>query len=276
MLKIITWAAVFYFLYCGLMFLFQRQIIFPRYHVEPAPGTASRIDGLERIWLELDFGKVESWFLPAGGEGKHPVVIFAHGNAELIDHWAEPLLPLTGAGIGIYLVEYPGYGRSQGSPSQESIVETFTLAYDRILERPDVDPQRVVFFGRSLGGGVVCALAEKRKPSALVLMSTFTGISRMAQKFGVPGFFVRDPFDNLETVKSLSVPVLVIHGKQDETVPYFHGAELAETAPRATLISYECGHNDCPPDWKIFYGDFKTFLINSHLMNPKSKDGTAF
>ncbi|MFO8084027.1 MAG: alpha/beta hydrolase [Desulfobacterales bacterium] len=269
MLKILTWGLVFYLLYCGLMFLFQRQIIFPRHHAEQLPESAKKISGLEKIWLELSFGKVESWFLPPIAEGKHPVMIFAHGNAELIDHWVEAFLPLTRSGLGVYLVEYPGYGRSQGLPSQDTVVETFTEAYDYIIGRSDVDPEKVVFLGRSLGGGVVCALAQKRKPAAIILMSTFTGISAMAKKFGVPGFFIRDPFDNLKTVESYDRPLLVIHGKHDGTVPYSHGVKLSKNAPYGKLITYDCGHNDCPPDWDTFYDDIRKFLINSKIQNEK-------
>lgn len=271
MLKILTWVLIFYFSYCGFLFAFQRQILFPRHHTIPMPQVAEKIPGLEKIWLELSFGKVESWFLPpVCAETKCPVLIFAHGNAELIEHWPEFFLPLTRSGIGVYLVEYPGYGRSQGLPSQKTILETFMAAYDHIIDRPDVDSNGVVFFGRSIGGGAVCALAEKRKPAAIILMSTFTSVSRMARKFGVPGIFIRDPFDNLRTMESFDGPLLVIHGKHDEIIPYSHGIKLSKAASRGKLITYECGHNDCPPDRDVFYEDIITFLIKSGVHNGKN------
>ena len=271
MLKILTSVLIFYLLYCGLLFAFQRQILFPRHQAIPMPQVAEKISGLEKIWLELSFGKVESWFLPpVCNEGKCPVLLFAHGNAELIEHWPEFFLPLTHSGIGVYLLEYPGYGRSQGLPSQKTIVETFIAAHDQIIDRPDVNPDGVVFFGRSIGGGAVCALAEKRKPMAIILMSTFTSISRMAGKFGVPGIFIRDPFDNLRTMESFDGPLLVIHGKHDEIIPYSHGINLSGAAPHGQLITYECGHNDCPPDRDVFYDDIITFLIKSGVHNGKN------
>lgn len=234
------------------------------------PQVAEKIPGLEKIWLELSFGKVESWFLPpVCAETKCPVLLFAHGNAELIEHWPEFFLPLTRSGIGVYLVEYPGYGRSQGLPSQKTILETFMAAYDHIIDRPDVDSDGVVFFGRSIGGGAVCALSEKRKPAAIILMSTFTSVSRMAGKFGVPGIFIRDPFDNLRTMESFDGPLLVIHGKHDEIIPYSHGINLSGAAPHGQLITYECGHNDCPPDRDVFYEDIITFLKKSGVHNGK-------
>jgi uncharacterized protein len=266
MLKILTWVLILYLLYCGFLFLFQRRILFPRHYAIPMPQVAEKISKLEIIWLELSFGKVESWFLePIEGKGKRPVILFAHGNGELIEHWPEFFLPLTRSGIGVYLVEYPGYGRSEGLPSQKTILETFIAAYDHIVDYPDVDPEHVILFGRSIGGGAVCALAEKRRPAAIILMSAFSSVSKMARKFGVPGFFIQDPFDNLKTVKSFDGPLLVIHGNRDEIIPYSHGVHLSEAAPRGKLITYDCAHNDCPPDWNVFYDDIKTFLINSNI-----------
>jgi uncharacterized protein len=274
MLKTLTWVLIFYLLYSGFLFLFQRRILFPRHYAIPMPQVAEKISRLEIIWLELSFGKVESWFLPPiGSKGKRPVILFAHGNGELIEHWPELFLPLTHSGIGVYLVEYPGYGRSEGLPSQKTILETFIAAHDHIVDHPDVDSNRVVLLGRSIGGGAVCALAEKRKPAAIILMSAFSSVSRMARKFGVPGFFIRDPFDNLKSVRSFDGPLLVIHGKQDEIIPYSHGVKLSEAASRGELVTYDCAHNDCPPDWNVFYDDIRAFLIKSNIddvvKNPK-------
>lgn len=268
MLKILALAAILYLSYCGFMFAFQRQVLFPRQYAIQIPDKAEKIRGLQKIWLELSFGKVESWFLPPlSNEKKGPVLIFAHGNAELIEHWPEFFLPLTQSGIGVYLVEYPGYGRSEGIPSEKTIVETFVTAYDYIIKNPDVDPARVVFFGRSIGGGAVCALAEKRKPAAIILMSTFTGVSRMAKKYAVPGFLIRDPFDNLKTVESYGGPLLVIHGKHDEIIPYSHGVSLFQAAGQGQLVTYECGHNDCPPNLEEFYKDILKFLKKSGVQS---------
>jgi pimeloyl-ACP methyl ester carboxylesterase len=163
-MKLIAWGVVLYLSYCGFLFFFQRAILFPRSQTTPMPHAADKIPGLEKIRLDLPFGQVESWYLPPVSNDKpRPVLIFAHGNAELIDHWPAFLHPLTRFGIGVLLVEYPGYGRSDGSPSQESVTAAFVEAYDRIVERKDVAPDQVVFAGRSIGGGAVCALAEKKK-----------------------------------------------------------------------------------------------------------------
>jgi fermentation-respiration switch protein FrsA (DUF1100 family) len=178
----------------------------------------------------------------------------------LIDSWPEALKRVPAMGVGLLLVEYPGYGRSAGSPSQESISETFTRAYDTLAARPDVDPARNVFFGRSLGGGAVCDLAAKRPAAALILMSCFTSVRSFAIRYLAPSFLIRDPFDNLAVVRDYSGPVLVIHGRFDEIIPFGHGNTLHAAARNGKMIAYDAGHNDCPPDWSVFWRDVEEFL----------------
>ena len=258
-----------YLCYCAFLFLMQRQIMYPRSMIEPPPGDLPHVSGMEKIWLETDFGKVETWYLRPGHlneSGPSPVVIFAHGNAELIDFMPEELSIFTELGIGVLLVEYPGYGRSQGSPSQQSITQTFVKAYDMITARKDVDSTRIILFGRSLGGGAVCALARKRSAAALILMSAFTSARSFAPKYLVPGLLIRDPFDNLSVVSAFKGPVLVMHGKTDEIIPYRHGVTLARAATHGTLLSYACGHNDFPPGWFGFKEKVETFLENAGIL----------
>ena len=165
------------------------------------------------------------------------------------------------------LVEYPGYGRSAGSPSEESITQTFVAAYDLLTSRKDVDPSRIVFFGRSLGGGAVCALARHRPSATLILMSTFSSAKSFAKNFLAPSFIVRDPFDNLGVVKNYPHPVLIIHGKRDTVIPFSHAKALHKAAKQGTLIAYDAGHNDCPPDWKIFWKDVEGFLLENNIIS---------
>ena len=135
-IKITLWAFLFYFAYCCLLFVMQRQIIFPRSHI-PYPSGAERVvPGLEKIWLSTHSGKFETWFMPPlnlNPSKPAPAVIFGHGNAELIDFCPEELKGFTRIGIGVLLIEYPGYGRSEGSPSQKSISHAFNAGYDLSL-----------------------------------------------------------------------------------------------------------------------------------------------
>jgi hypothetical protein len=270
MLKLAAIALAAYAAYCGLLFLAQRQVLFPRYLI-PEPGAADTERwGIEVLWLETSFGRVEAWFLPpAAGTaaGPAPAVIFAHGNGELIDFWPPLLDRFARWGVGLLLVEYPGYGRSAGSPSQAAIAEAFTLAFDRLASRPDVDPARIVFFGRSLGGGAVCELSLTRPARALILMSCFTSVRAFAIRYLAPAFLIRDPMDNLAAVRRFAGPVLVIHGRSDEVIPFGHGQALAAAAPDGRMIAYDAGHNDCPPDWAVFWRDIEIFLGDAGLLS---------
>jgi len=261
LLKLIGSALLIYVAYCALMFFAQRHVLFPRYMIPSPQPPDFKAQRIEPWWLETSFGKVEAWYLPpAAADKAAPAVIFGHGNGELIDYWPNELGRFSKMGVGLLLVEYPGYGRSAGSPSQESIAETFTLAYDRLTARPDVDPARIVLFGRSLGGGAVCDLALKRPSAALILMSCFQSVSAFAYRYLAPAFLIRDSFDNLSAVRRYKGPVLVIHGNADEVVPFGHGQALHAAAPNGKMIVYEAGHNDCPPDWAVFWRDVEEFL----------------
>jgi pimeloyl-ACP methyl ester carboxylesterase len=230
---------------------------------------------LEKIQLTMHFGKVEAWYLPppeTHDQPPRPVVIFAHGNAELIDFCVQELIPFTQWGIGVLLVEFPGYGRSEGRPSERTITETFTAAYDTITRRTYIDNDRVILYGRSIGGGAACALLKERPAAALILMSTFTSIRSFAKRYLAPPFLIRDPFDNVAAIEKYNGPVLIFHGKHDEVIPYDHGKSLYQSAPNGKFISYTCGHNDCPPDDAHFWREIKNFLVSAGIINPESRD----
>jgi len=270
-----SWILLLYLSYCTLLFFLQRHMLFPRDLIQVPSSSQISIQGLEKLRIPAKQGNVEAWFIKP--EFKKidleqqnkplPALIFAHGNAEIIDFWVDEFKNITDMGIGILLVEYPGYGRSAGNPSQESITRVFIDAYDMLVSRSDVDPDRIILMGRSLGGGAVCQLAANRPCAALILMSTFTSARSFTKRYLVPGFLMRDPFDNLEVIKNYANPVLVIHGKKDEVIPFAHGEKLAKAAPNSTMIEYICGHNDCPPDWKIFRSDVKKFLSNAKIIH---------
>ncbi len=261
-----------YILYLSILFISQRKMLFPAYMIEVPQYAGDTIKSLEQNWLEMEDGPVETWFLPAQSDNdniaenrKSPVIIFAHGNGELIDFWADEFLYFAKQGISILLVEYPGYGRSKGSPSQKSITKAFVKAYDMMLKRNDIDPEKIVFFGRSIGGGAVCSLARERKPAAIILMSAFINTKSFAGKYLAPGALILDPFDNLKVMEQFKGPALIIHGRHDELIPYDHGLKLHKACKNSKLITYDCGHNNCPPNLDTFINDVKIFLKESGI-----------
>lgn len=259
-----------YLAYIGIFLILQRSIIYPGQYLAAPPDVAQTIPGLERWWLETDQGLVEAWFMPtpqASATQPAPIIIYAHGNGELIDYWPQSLTLFLEQGLSLLLVEYPGYGRSAGRPSQKSITRAMVAAYDRLLATPIVDPARIIIYGRSLGGGAACALAAKHPPAALILQSTFTSIRQMALRHWIPGFLVQDSFDNASVVQGYLGPTLIIHGVKDEVIPFSHGERLAQIALQATFITSPCGHNDCPPGTPPNETKVLTFLRQANILN---------
>lgn len=259
---------IFYVFYVGYFYFNQRTILFPR-HLVGSPDEPPTEAGLERMWLATSVGQVEAWYLAplntAAGQ-RAPLCILAHGNGDLIDRWLPSVTTLRQMGIGVLLVEYPGYGRSQGEPSYTSIRETILLAYDTIIDHPQVDPARILLFGHSVGGGAVGILAAERASSGMVLLSTFSSIAALANEMWLPGFAARDRFDNLAVVRNYPHPLLIIHGTQDRTISYQHSVALHATARQSELISLECGHNGCIEDWDKFWLDLRPFLVRTGIL----------
>lgn len=272
--KLLALAVFAYAGYALLVFLMQRQIIYPgrSLRVSGAPPA-----GILTVEVVTSAGRSVAWFMPPlrrrPGE-RRPLVVFFHGNGEVIDYLPEQAEGFRGMGVGVLLVEYPGFGRSPGKPGEESITETAVAAYDAVLRREEVDPLRVVLFGRSLGGGAACALAARRPSAALILQSTFSSTRALARSFLVPGFLVRDVFDNGALLAAYRQPVLLFHGSRDATIPPEHSRRLQRLAPHARLVEFDCDHNDFPPDWHEFYRVIAAFLEDAALI-PASRQADS-
>lgn len=258
-----------YALYIVVFALAQRQVLYPaRYRAARGPVPRD----VERLSVTIALGRetvpIETWLMrPALADGSVPVLLFAHGNGELIDDWPESMRAVVSHGVAVALVEYPGFGRSGGSPSQASVSAAMAAAYDALAQHEGIDPDRIVPWGRSLGGGAACTLIGRRPLRALVLQSTFTSIRAFAPRYGVPPFLVRDPYDNAEALASFSGPTLILHGNVDDIVPFHHGQRLHHVAPNSTFIEYDAGHNDCPPDWGAFVDDLVRFLVDAGVIS---------
>ncbi|GLI38037.1 alpha/beta hydrolase [Geobacter hydrogenophilus] len=269
-LRLLILGAVIYAAYGALCYLLQRSLMYPGRAIDVA-GQPPRIPGMVPLYLDTGFGRVDAWFLPAPGikAGQTgPVVLVFHGNGEVIDFLPEEAEDFRALGMGVLLVEYPGYGRSGGSPSEESITAAAVAAYDAVIGQRGVDAGRVVAFGRSLGGGAACALSRQRHLAAIILQSPFTSTRPFARRMLLPGFLVRDVFDNRHALAAYSGPVLVLHGIHDDIIPVGHGRELARTARRGRLVELACAHNDCPPDRRVFLRTVAGFLRDEGITGP--------
>ena len=262
-LRLLAIVAVIYGCYALLLYLGQRGVMYPGRGIKVDPSPPNSSAELSVQSLDTGLGAVETWFLPAANPssgGRSPALIFFHGNGEVIDFLAGQVHELRRIGVHVMLVEYPGYGRSAGSPTEASITAAAVAAYDALARRSDVDPSRIIAFGRSIGGGPACSLSMKRPLAALVLQSSFTSTRPFARKLLLPGFLVRDVFDNLAAVRRFSGPILVAHGKRDDIIPFSHGLELAKAGSNVEFVAFDCSHNDCPPDMDLFWRMVGEFL----------------
>lgn len=247
--------------YFGSLVLFQRSILFPR---PPVPIASLRPVDTQQVWLSTSTGPVEAWYLPPNDSPAlpSPLIIFFHGNGELIDFLPEEFAQPRLRGIGVLLVEFPGYGRSSGSPSQPSVTAAALAAFDWTSTRSDIDSKRIVAYGRSLGGAAAAVLSAERPTAALVLESTFTSVRSFAHTFWLPEVAVRDPFDTLAVLPRYHKPTLILHGDHDEIVPPSHALQLAQAARDPELHFLSCGHNDCIRPWSLVL----RFLTESQIL----------
>lgn len=248
--------------YVGGIALLERSLLFPR---PPAPTTPLRPSDAQQVWLPTSSGPVECWYLPPVPSSPQPapLIISFHGNGELVDWLPTEFAEPRRWGMGVLLVEFPGYGRSSGEPSQPSITAAAIAAYDwASRQSTTIDSKRIVAYGRSLGGAAAAILASERPIATMVLESTFTSVRSFAHAFLVPEFVVRDPFDTLALLTRYRRPTLILHGSRDTIVPPHHAQQLAKAAPRSEVHYLPCGHNDCPRPWPLV----RSFLTNAQVL----------
>jgi pimeloyl-ACP methyl ester carboxylesterase len=263
-------AAGLYLAFLACLFIFQRTIIYPGTGIV-VPTAPPSAPGLEVVNLQLPSGSAETLFLPAMGiVGPAPVMIFAHGNGEVTDFWVDAFTGFRNLGIGVLLVEYPGYGRSLGAPSERSLREAVDAAYDHIAADPRVDKTRIFGFGRSLGGGAICILAHDRPLRALILESTFPSLSIFAARYWAPSFLLRDRFNSAEVLEQYGGTVLVIHGEHDKLIPWEQGKRLADASTHSQFKLYDCGHGCWDPNRLPFWKDAIPFLTNAGILRDAS------
>ncbi|MBN2528644.1 MAG: alpha/beta hydrolase [Deltaproteobacteria bacterium] len=189
---------------------------------------------------------LHGWFLK--GDDDAPTILFCHGNAGNISGREQLLTLFHELHVNVFIFDYRGYGKSEGSPSEKGTVEDVTAAWDLLREQRQIAPERIVIFGRSLGGGVATHLASRVRFAGLILMSTFTAVpdaGQAAYPFLPIRLLSKYEYPNLKHIKSIQQPVLFFHGLDDKTIPFSHGRQLFEAAPGPkTFVELPGGHND--------------------------------
>lgn len=211
--------------------------------------------------------RLHGWFVP--GESEMTLVWF-HGNAGNISHRVEHLAELhTRLGMNIFIFDYRGYGRSEGRPSERGTYLDADAALAYLRSRPDVDGQKMVFFGHSLGCAIAVEAAAGNSAYAVVLESPITSIQAMARRaypfLPGAGALVRTKYDTLAKIKGINAPLMVLHGDRDDTVPLDMGRELFEAAnpPKRFYAIEGAGHNDIyVVGGRAYYDELAGFLAD--------------
>lgn len=185
------------------------------------------------------------------------LLIMAHGNGELIDDYVPEARSLARRGVDVLLIEYPGYGIGDGTPTTEGMREVSLQAYDWAVETVlPTPPERLVGFGFSLGTGIVCHLAKNRHIDGLILCAPFSELHMLAKRAAIPPFLMRNRFDNVSALAEFDGPVRILHGGGDPLIPPKYSKILAVTLDDVDRVLIDgAGHNDLfltPPASETF------------------------
>ncbi|ANB03536.1 alpha/beta hydrolase [Ectothiorhodospira sp. BSL-9] len=247
--------------FVGMLYLTQGQMVFlPMSAHSASPSDA----GLpyEEVWLDTEDGeRLHAWFIPAreGAEGqagaqsnecRAPVLLFLHGNAGNISHRLESLDIFHRIGLSVLILDYRGYGKSSGSPTEEGTYRDALAGWHHLVEERDYAPEEVVIFGRSLGAAVAAYTGAQVQPGALILESAFTSAPDLGAELypWVPvRTLLRFEYDTRRALEQVESPILLAHSRDDEIVPHSHLERLKQAAGQArevSVLEMRGGHND--------------------------------
>jgi fermentation-respiration switch protein FrsA (DUF1100 family) len=236
----------------------RKSLFFPSRYPEGYWNVESFGFKVEECFFEAtDNTKLHGWFVPVDSAGK--VLLWFHGNAGNLSHRLDNIQMLRKHQIACFIIDYRGYGRSEGEPEEQGIYLDAEAAYDFLIRQKGFLSENIILFGRSLGGGVAAELALRKKCAGLILESTFTSVGAMARKI-MPILpttrILKNQFNTLNKIEQINVPVLIIHGKNDEFIPFSHGEKLFERANEPKFFyAVESGHND------LYYRGGEAYLL---------------
>ena len=231
-----------------LVYLMQGRMLYladvPGRELEATPDQSGM--EYEDVWLQTEDGvDIHGWFIQ--GETSR-VLLFFHGNAGNISHRLFSIRQFLNLGLSVFIIDYRGYGQSGGRVTEQGLYRDADAAWRYLTEERGIDGDEIVIFGRSLGGSVAANLAARFEPQALILESTFTSVPDAAQDIypWLPARWLsRLRHATSEYVRDVQSPVLVVHSRDDEIIPYHHGEGVFDAAnePR-TMLTLRGGHNE--------------------------------
>ncbi len=226
---------VVYAVACLLAYLAADGMIFL-----PPPSTYR--DSAETVRLTTADGvRITASYLP--NEHADYTILYSHGNAEDLGVIAPSLDRFREWGFSVFAYDYRGYGTSEGKASERGAYKDIDAAYDHLTRVLGVPPARIIAYGRSVGSGPAVDLAARRPLAGLVVESGFLTAFRVLTRVSLLPF---DKFRNIDKIGKVSCPVLVMHGVQDDIIPFDHGQQLFAAArePKRALWVEGAGHND--------------------------------
>lgn len=240
-MTVLLWVAVALAAVLGLLWVFQRNLIYLPSQSVPAPPH----DVAEVTYETADGLTITAWLLESDS-GRGAVIVF-NGNAGNRSHRLPLARALADLGLTVLLTDYRGYGSNPGSPSEEGLAIDGRAAVDYMTERRIDDP--LVLFGESLGAGVAIGLARQQPPQAMILRSPFISLPDIAAvhyRWLPSSLLLRDRYQNLDGIDDIDTPVLVVVGGGDRIVPPDQSRAVYEAAnePKEILLVEGADHND--------------------------------
>ncbi len=253
-----------FFLY--VRYLEHTGIFFPTRPLSASPADFGI--AFDEVRLRTEDGvQIHGWFLK--NPPNRSAFIYLHGNAGNIADRLEKLALMMKLGTNILIIDYRGFGQSEGTPTEQGLYKDARAAYDYLLTRPDVDSKKIVVYGASLGGVVAIDLAAHRPLAGLIVDSTFTCAADMARRLYpfIPSFFLSVKMCSDVKIKEITIPKLFIHSPEDEVIAFSLGKKLYESAPPPKEFLETHGrHNDnhiaSQAQW---FGGIKDFLKEIHV-----------
>ena len=249
-------------------------VFFPTAEVRYTPGDVG-LDYEEVFFPTLDGVRLHGWYVPGDSE---TTLLWFHGNGGNIGHRVDELAMVHARlGANVLIFDYRGYDNSEGSPSERGIYRDARAALAYLKTRPGLDPEQVVYFGRSLGAAVAIELAGDQPPAGLVLVAPFASLgdmARVAYPFLPLNWLLGNRYNSVTRVSQLHQPLLILHGDQDEIVPLSQGEQLHQAAnpPKSFQVLPGAGHNDTySPQQATFIG-MPWVSFSAAWLNPPAVD----
>jgi uncharacterized protein len=244
-MRFLVYVIVFVILFVlYVRFLENRTLFVPAKEILSDPSHIG-IDFEDITFHTKDGMALNGWLIKAPGATS--TLIFCHGNAGNIGDRLAKIKFFHDVGVNNFIFDYRGYGNSKGTPSESRMYVDAQAAYDYLLSREDIDKEKIILYGASLGGAAAIDLATRRKIAAIIIDSSFTNASDMAKRIFpfLPKALIQLKLDNVSKIKAIKVPKLFFHSKDDDIVPYELGRKLYEAADEPKLFIDLIGdHND--------------------------------